>query len=157
MRFIAILTVSMLLMSCENNAQNVKELKTHKDSVSYAIGYSIGQNFKMQSVDVDPVILAAAINHVTKDDKSALMTEEVAQQVMMAYQTELMAKQEEERKAKGAKNKTEGEKFLAANKSKEGVITTVPPNSSGATAEKLAPATSISTLDGMVRVRYLTR
>ncbi|HOJ05538.1 MAG TPA: FKBP-type peptidyl-prolyl cis-trans isomerase [Bacteroidota bacterium] len=124
MRFIAILTVSMLLMSCENNAQNVKELKTHKDSVSYAIGYSIGQNFKMQSVDVDPVILAAAINHVTKDDKSALMTEEVAQQVMMAYQTELMAKQEEERKAKGAKNKTEGEKFLAANKSKEGVITT---------------------------------
>lgn len=123
MRFLATLTMALLLVSCENNAQVVKELKTHQDSVSYAIGFNIGQNFKMQSVEVDATILAAAINDVLAD-KKALLNEEQAQQIMMAYQTELMAKQEEKRKADGSKNLDAGKKFLAENKTKEGVQTT---------------------------------
>lgn len=123
MRFLATLTMALLLVSCENNAQVVKELKTHQDSVSYAIGFNIGQNFKMQSVEVDATILAAAINDVLAD-KKALLNEEQAQQIMMAYQTELMAKQEEKRKADGSKNMDAGKKFLAENKTKEGVQTT---------------------------------
>lgn len=123
MRFLATLTMALLLVSCENNAQVVKELKTHQDSVSYAIGFNIGQNFKMQSVEVDANILAAAINDVLTE-KKALLNEEQAQQIMMAYQTELMAKQEEKRKADGSKNLDAGKKFLAENKTKEGVQTT---------------------------------
>jgi FKBP-type peptidyl-prolyl cis-trans isomerase FklB len=123
MRFLATLTMALLLVSCENNAQVVKELKTHQDSVSYAIGFNIGQNFKMQSVEVDANILAAAINDVLTE-KEGLLNEEQAQQIMMAYQTELMAKQEEKRKADGSKNLDAGKKFLAENKSKEGVQTT---------------------------------
>jgi len=116
-------TAAMLLISCQNNAQEVKELKTHKDSVSYAIGLNIGQNFKMQFIDIDPLVLAAAINDVLQE-KEGLMSEEQAQQVMMDYQTELMAKQEEERQIQGEKSKTEGEEFLEKNKKKEGVQTT---------------------------------
>jgi FKBP-type peptidyl-prolyl cis-trans isomerase FklB len=123
MRFLATLTMALLLVSCENNAQVVKELKTHQDSVSYAIGFNIGQNFKMQSVEVDANVLAAAINDVLTE-KEGLLNEEQAQQIMMAYQTELMAKQEEKRKADGSKNLDAGKKFLAENKSKEGVQTT---------------------------------
>jgi len=123
MRFLVMFTAAMLLISCQNNAQEVKELKTHKDSVSYAIGLNIGQNFKMQFIDIDPLVLAAAINDVLQE-KEGLMSEEQAQQVMMDYQTELMAKQEEERQIQGEKSKTEGEEFLEKNKKKEGVQTT---------------------------------
>ena len=41
MRFFVTLTMALLLVSCENNAQVVKELKTHQDSVSYAIRWSV--------------------------------------------------------------------------------------------------------------------
>ncbi len=123
MRFFVTLTMALLLVSCENNAQVVKELKTQKDSVSYAIGINIGQNFKTQNVDADPVVLAAAINDVVTDQK-LLLTDEQAQAIMMAYQTELMAKKEEQRKADGVKHKEAGQKFLAENKTKDGVKTT---------------------------------
>lgn len=123
MRFLSLLTVALLLISCENNAQQNVDLKTRKDSVSYAIGLNIGQSFKMQKIEADPAIIAAAINDVL-DSNEAKMTDEQAQQIWMSYQQEMMAKAEEERKAAGVKNKEAGEKFLAANKAKEGVVTT---------------------------------
>ena len=123
MRFFVTLTMALLLASCGNDVPTVKELKTQKDSVSYAIGAQIGQNFKTQSVEVDPSVLAAAINDVTSG-KKLLLTEEQSQAIMMAYQTQLMAKQEEKRKADGEKQKEAGQKFLAENKSKAGVQTT---------------------------------
>ena len=123
MRFLSLLTVALLLISCENNAQQNVDLKTRKDSVSYAIGLNIGQSFKMQKIEADPAIIAAAINDVL-DSNETKMTDEQAQQIWMSYQQEMMAKAEEDRKAAGAKNKEAGEKFLAANKSKEGVVTT---------------------------------
>jgi len=115
--------MALLLASCGNDVPSVKELKTQKDSVSYAIGAQIGQNFKTQSVEVDPSVLAAAINDVASG-KKLLLTEEQSQAIMMAYQTQLMAKQEEKRKADGEKQKEAGQKFLAENKSKAGVQTT---------------------------------
>ena len=102
MRFLSILTLALLLMSCQNNAQENVELKTRQDSVSYAIGYNIGTNFKMNEGDTN-------------------LTEEEAQQVWMSYQQEMMAKQKAESEAAGAKNKDAGAKWLAENKNKEGV------------------------------------
>jgi len=45
------------------------------------------------------------------------------QETMMAFQKEMRAKQEEANRQLGARNKTEGEAFLAQNKAKEGVTT----------------------------------
>lgn len=123
MRFLSILTLALLLMSCQNNAQENVELKTRQDSVSYAIGYNIGTNFKMQSIEVDPAVVAAAMRDVMNEADTKL-TEEEAQQVWMSYQQEMMAKQQQEREASGTKNKEEGAKWLAENKDKEGVVTT---------------------------------
>ncbi|MDT8322655.1 MAG: FKBP-type peptidyl-prolyl cis-trans isomerase [Bacteroidota bacterium] len=123
MRFLSILTLALLLMSCQNNAQENVELKTRKDSVSYAIGYNIGTNFKMQSIEVDPAVVAAAMRDIMNEGDTKL-TEEEAQQVWMSYQQEMMAKQQQEREASGAKNKEAGVKWLAENKDKEGVVTT---------------------------------
>ncbi|MFZ1728768.1 MAG: FKBP-type peptidyl-prolyl cis-trans isomerase [Bacteroidota bacterium] len=123
MRFLSILTLAMLLISCQNNAQENVDLKTRKDSVSYAIGVNIGQSFKTQKIDADPAIMAAAMNDVLSG-KETKLTEENCQTVWMSYQQEMMAAQEKDRQAEGVKNKEAGDKFLAANKTKEGVITT---------------------------------
>ncbi|MBE0644006.1 MAG: FKBP-type peptidyl-prolyl cis-trans isomerase [Bacteroidetes bacterium] len=123
MRFLSILTLAMLLISCQNNAQENVELKTRVDSVSYAIGLNIGQSFKMQKIEADPAIIAAAMRDVL-DSNETKMTEEQAQQCWMSYQQDMAAAAEKERQASGVKNKEAGEKFLAENKNKEGVITT---------------------------------
>jgi len=123
MRFLSIFAVALVLMSCQNNAQENVELKTQKDSVSYAIGYNIGNNFKTQNIDVDPAIVAAAMRDLMNDAEPKL-NEEQSQQVWMAYQQELMAKQQQEREESGVKNKEVGQKWLEENKKKDGVQVT---------------------------------
>lgn len=123
MRFLSLFVAMLLLISCENNAQQSRELKTRKDSVSYAIGLNIGQSFKSQNIEADPAVIAAAMNDVLNEAELKL-TEEQGQKVWLSYQQELMAKMQEEQQKKGAVNKEAGEKFLAANKKKDGVVTT---------------------------------
>jgi FKBP-type peptidyl-prolyl cis-trans isomerase len=51
------------------------------------------------------------------------LTQEEAQAVLTEVQTEVRKQQTEKMQEAATKNKTEGEAFLAANKSKEGVVT----------------------------------
>lgn len=108
-------------------------LKTDKDKQSYAIGINVGkglgQNLKRGGLDIDPAILTRAIKDVLAGDKQA-MTDEEAQETLKQLQAEVGKKQEEMRKEQEAKmkelgetNKKEGDEFLAANKTKEGVTT----------------------------------
>lgn len=105
------------------NAGDDTALKNEKDKVSYSIGLSIGNNFKGQSVDINPDILLKGIKDALSGSKS-LMTEKEIQETMTAFQKEMAVKQAERMKALAEKNKKEGEAFLAANKNKEGVKTT---------------------------------
>jgi FKBP-type peptidyl-prolyl cis-trans isomerase FklB len=96
-------------------------LKTQKDKFSYAIGMRMGASFKKQSVPVDPAILMRGI----KDSMAGktVLTDEEAQSAIMEVQKEMQGKQQEKLKEAAEVNKKEGETFLAANKSKEGVVT----------------------------------
>lgn len=123
MRFLSLLTLALLLISCENNAQQSVDLKTRQDSVSYALGLNIGQSLKMQNIEADPGVIAAAMRDVL-DSNDLKLTEQQAQEIWMSYQQELTAKAEVERQASGSKNQEIGEKFLADNKGKDGVVTT---------------------------------
>jgi FKBP-type peptidyl-prolyl cis-trans isomerase FklB len=96
-------------------------LKTQKDKFSYAIGMKMGASFKKQSVPVDPAILMRGIKD-SMAGKTAL-TDEQAQAAIMDVQKEMQAKQQEKAKEASETNKKEGDAFLAANKSKEGVVT----------------------------------
>jgi FKBP-type peptidyl-prolyl cis-trans isomerase FklB len=82
----------------------------------------IGSNFKKQSVDIDPDALGRGIKDALSGAKPQLSDQE-ARETMASFEKEMKAKQEEIRKNVGEKNKIEGEKFLAENKSKEGVQT----------------------------------
>ena len=103
-------------------AADQTELKTQKDKVSYSIGMQWGNMIKRSGFDVDTKVISEAINDVLagKDPK---MTEAQSREAMMAYQKEMAAKKDEERKASGEKNRKAGEEFLAANKTKEGIKT----------------------------------
>lgn len=97
-------------------------LKTEKDKVSYAIGMQVAMNISRQSLDVDPDVLMKGL----KDEMAgkSLMTDAEAHTTMSQLFAEMRAKQEEKMKQAGEANKKEGEAFLAANKTKEGVVTT---------------------------------
>lgn len=96
-------------------------LKTQKEKFSYAIGMKMGANFKKQSVPIDPAILSRGIKDAMAGGKTAL-TDEEAQAAIMDVQKEIQAKQQEKMKEAADTNKKEGIAFLAANKSKDGVV-----------------------------------
>jgi FKBP-type peptidyl-prolyl cis-trans isomerase FklB len=97
-------------------------LKTQKDKISYAIGMNVGTNLRRDALDIDPAILARGLQDGLAGNKP-LLTEEEARPLLMQLQDDMRKKQAEKAQQTGAANKTEGEAFLAANKTKEGVIT----------------------------------
>ena len=100
----------------------VLALKTQKDKASYAIGMNIGKNLKRDSVDVDPAVLYRGLKDAFAGNK-LLLTDEEAKTALTVLQTEVRAKDEAKTKAAAVENKKTGEAFLAANKTKEGVVT----------------------------------
>ena len=93
------------------------------DKVSYALGIGIGRQLsQMGAADLNIDDFAQAIKDVVAGDLK--LGDAEAQQIVQ----EFFAKQEEKQKAeaaeKGKAAKQDGEKFLAENGKKEGVITT---------------------------------
>lgn len=91
------------------------ELKTENDSLSYALGVSIGNNLKSQGVDsINSAALGAALDDVF-GGSDTVMDMNQANEFLNGYFSKAMAKQAEAAKA-------DGQKFLEENKSKEGVV-----------------------------------
>jgi FKBP-type peptidyl-prolyl cis-trans isomerase FklB len=102
-------------------ADDKPAFKDPKEKSSYSIGANWGNSLKRQEVELD----VDAIIKGLKDGlagKSALTDQEL-RDALSALNQELRAKSEEKRKRLGETNKMEGEKFLAENKTKPGVIT----------------------------------
>jgi FKBP-type peptidyl-prolyl cis-trans isomerase FklB len=101
----------------------VKEFSNQMDSVSYAVGVLVAQNFRSQNVTLNPEMVAKGFASVVKGDKLS-MSEAECQNVMNSF----MMKNQERQAAESAKqffpNKEAGEKFLAENKKKDSVVTT---------------------------------
>ena len=95
------------------------ELETTLDKASYAIGYNIGKDMQKQGLDPNPKALVAGIMAALGGEKSVLSPEEI-QAAFKALQGEMQKKAEE----KATKNLADGEAFLKANKSKDGVKVT---------------------------------
>jgi len=97
-------------------------LKTDKEKASYAIGMSIGKGLHRDAVDVDPAILARGLKDAMTGEKT-LLTDQEAQEALTSLKAEMNKKQEALRAEAAETNKKEGEAFLAANKTKDGVVT----------------------------------
>jgi FKBP-type peptidyl-prolyl cis-trans isomerase FklB len=97
-------------------------LKTQKEKFSYAIGMRMGANLKKQEVPVDPAIISRGFKDGYTGAKP-LLTDEEAQAAITAEQKEMQEKQQAKNAKEAEGNKKTGEAFLAANKTKEGVVT----------------------------------
>jgi len=97
-------------------------LPTAKDKASYAIGMNIGKSFQRDSVDINADALLLGIKDAMAGGKT-LMTDDQARAVLAEFQAELNRKRMEKMQELADANKKEGEAFLAANKTKEGVVT----------------------------------
>jgi len=97
-------------------------LKTDKDKQSYAIGMNIGKSIHRDGVDVDPNILLRGMKDALAGGKTVL-TEDEAKAVMTNLSANLRKQQAEKEQQAGDANKKAGDAFLAANKTKEGVVT----------------------------------
>jgi FKBP-type peptidyl-prolyl cis-trans isomerase FklB len=94
---------------------SVAVLKSGTDSLSYALGLSLAQFYKQQGIKtVNTVLVSKGINDALKGGRPLLTEEE-----MNLCITNNLEKMKEE---KSSVNKKAGEDFLAANKSKAGVV-----------------------------------
>jgi FKBP-type peptidyl-prolyl cis-trans isomerase len=100
----------------------VTALTTTKQKASYAIGMNLGGGLHRQNVDVDTDALVQGMKDALSGGKT-LLTDEEARAALMQLQSEMQAKQQAKAAQEGEANKKEGDAFLAANKSKEGVVT----------------------------------
>jgi FKBP-type peptidyl-prolyl cis-trans isomerase FklB len=105
-----------------SNPEAAALLKTEKDKVSYAIGMNIGNSLHKQSVDVDPNLLVRGLTEALAGGQT-LLTDEEAKGILTKFQASMRQKQQEKMQEEALKNKKEGDEFLAANKTKEGVVT----------------------------------
>ena len=121
--------VAVVFASCNNAGNKKVEIKTFNDSLSYAIGNDIAKSFERSEIDsINVDILAKAMkDRMAKDTTTGLDSATIAD-VLMKFQMKMRAEQEAKMLAKNKEkykdNLEAGEKFLAENKTKDGVITT---------------------------------
>ncbi len=101
-------------------------LTTRKDKFSYALGMTygagLGAKLKEQSVEFDPALAAQGFKDGLTKGKTRLTDAEA--QAVLKEVSEEVRKAMQEKQAKAAEaNKSEGDTFLASNKTKEGVVT----------------------------------
>jgi FKBP-type peptidyl-prolyl cis-trans isomerase FklB len=102
-------------------AQDKPDLANPKQKASYALGVNIGSGLKNQDLDLDPRALAAGVAD-GMNGKPALTQEEVRETLTRLKQdVEARNATEAAKYADGARNLKDGNAFLAANKTKDGI------------------------------------
>ncbi len=102
-------------------SQPASPFKDPKEKISYALGLNLGNLFKKQSVEIEPALFLQGLKDALGG--KPLMTDDDVHAALTDLQNNLKAKQQEKMKQQLEANKTEGDAFLAANKTKEGVVT----------------------------------
>lgn len=123
---IMVAAASIVLAACNTETKEADkkvELKDRNDSVSYMIGYQLGGQFGKSKIVINPDVLRAAYDQ-SKAGTKAIISDSGAQKLSMAIQEELQKVMEEEAKKTAGPMRQMSEKFLAENKTKEGVVST---------------------------------
>ncbi len=99
------------------------KLETEKQKVSYAIGSQLGAQLKRDELDLDLKIFTQAIEDAMQG-KPSMMEPAEMMQTMQEFQKRKQAEMQEKRQGLAKENKEQGDKFLADNAKKEGIVTT---------------------------------
>ncbi|WP_347247016.1 FKBP-type peptidyl-prolyl cis-trans isomerase [Thermomonas sp.] len=98
-------------------------LATEKEQVSYTIGMAMGKQLSeiKDEVNLDTVVKALRTQMA---GEKVLVTDEQAQKIMQEFGQKMQAKQIAKMMEEGKLNQEKGDKFLAENGKKTGVVTT---------------------------------
>jgi FKBP-type peptidyl-prolyl cis-trans isomerase FklB len=106
--------LACLLAANGLRAEDAKPFKDDKEKVNYAIGMSVGNNFKQANFEYDEAAFNRGMLDALANKPGLTMPE--AQETIKKYQ-------QERRAILGEKNKAQGATFLAENKAKPGIVT----------------------------------
>jgi len=120
-KLIAFGAIGLTVVSCgQSQVKTKKALTTDIDSVSYALGLNMAEQFNANVKEIDSdVFIQGYLNG--KDSANLLLEVKDVRKVLDGYFKKKQAKELEE---KHGAFKTENEKFIAENKTKEGIKTT---------------------------------
>lgn len=105
--------------SATNSANAV--LQTKKDRASYALGMNFGSGLKAQSAELDSAMVLRGLKDVLAG--KTLLTQDQERAALAELQADMQKQTEAKMQQLGEANKKEGDAFLAANKTKAGVVT----------------------------------
>jgi FKBP-type peptidyl-prolyl cis-trans isomerase len=109
--------LSSTLFAQEEKPAKKAELKTVKQRVNYGLGLQIGRSLARDGYEIDSAALIQGILDAVNGADPAIANEDLE-----AAFEEWQKQAPERRKQKAAKNKADGEKYLAANAKKKGII-----------------------------------
>jgi FKBP-type peptidyl-prolyl cis-trans isomerase len=98
-------------------------MKTDVQKLSYALGMEIGGSLKGLNTEIDLKAFSKAIEDMMAG-KEPQLSKPDAEKVRKDFFEKVQAAHQQKMKEEGEKNKTEGDKFMAENKTKKGVVTT---------------------------------
>ena len=116
------LPTALAAVAQDTAAPAASEPKVDKDKFSYALGMNFGESFRKQGLDLDPALFAKAFTAAFSNSKTDMSDDDMKAVLTVASQ-EIRKKQAAQQAEKGQQAQAEGEKFLADNKTKEGVVT----------------------------------
>ncbi len=103
--------------------KTAEDLKDARQKASYGLGLQTARNWERQSVDIDWDAYFRGLND-GRQGAAPLLTDQQIREAMDDFRKDVQAAQKAKLEEEGTKNKAAGEKFLAENKTKEGVQTT---------------------------------
>lgn len=119
------LTASLIITTTMSTLTNAEDLTLETDiqKVSYLIGRNIGEGMKSDGIDIDHELLYSGLKETLNGTESKISAED-GQAVMMKFQQEMQAKQQELESAAAAEASAAGKAFLVENKKREEVTET---------------------------------
>ncbi|MDO6744781.1 FKBP-type peptidyl-prolyl cis-trans isomerase [Tenacibaculum soleae] len=131
-KFLAVAVVTLSIVSCGNSQFKTKSsLATEVDSVSYSLGLDMANKIKMNFEDLDQDLFVQGFKNGMDSTNLLVDSKDINNILRTFFQKQQQEKMKEQQAAQAKKAeaefgdyKKEGEKFLADNKTKDGVKTT---------------------------------
>jgi len=119
----SLLAAAVAVAVAAPGAQAVDTLTTEKEKISYMVGMDMAGGLQPIKDEIDLAVVMQALT-TSLDGGKALLSAEEQQTIRQSFIQRMQGKQEEQRKTVAETNKSAGDTFLAANKSKAGVKST---------------------------------
>jgi len=120
--YISVFFLLMALESCQSSSQKLKDTKlyTHKDSISYIVGYDYGEGIALKDLNVAEDALVKGLLDGLKGQST--IPDSTINQLVVSFQQEIDAREDSLKKALVERTKSEGQKYLEENKKQEDVV-----------------------------------